>query len=111
MGFRSAAQTGYGMSWVKNFAASITGDTEIDEESRADLLRQVVESQGTQTTNAAVSTQSFRGISGGKAKQLMNSLAKAREGTDPLYATRRLFQNRRQSVLAQPGRSQTVLTR
>jgi hypothetical protein len=85
----------------------LQGNEEIDLESKADLIRQATED----TIRGDANDPNVRAISLSKAAEVNKQFAAAKLGTDPLYKTRRLFQNRRQSILAQPGRSQTVLTR
>lgn len=87
-------------------AAPILADTEIDQESKAELLKSIVD-QGHKATSSI--NEDY--ISLGKAAAINKNFAAAKLGVDPIYKTRRLFQNRRESVLSQPGRGQTVLTR
>lgn len=102
-GFRAATSDTYGSASVKKLTSSIAEDKEIDEESRAELIAALDSKKRVGGNGTFVAGKDYRTVS--------SNLDKAREGTDPLYATRRLFQNRRQSVLAQPGRAQTVMTR
>jgi hypothetical protein len=87
-------QVQVGAGQLGQFRSAIGSDTTIDDETRAELL-----------------SQATQGISVARFSELDKTLGKAREGIDPLFKGRKLFQGIRDTALSQPGRSQTVLTR
>lgn len=80
--------------------SKIESDPGLDEESRVELIEYIDKSKkrGGSLAKSAFSEANER-------------FAAAREGLEPKYAARRLFSERRSSLLTQPGRAQTVLSR
>lgn len=88
------ADTSVSAAQKNQLKADITGDTSIDDETRAELL----------TAAQGVGVQSDVPAIGQK-------IAAARAGLEPVFKGRKLFQGMRESAAARPGRSSTILTR